>query len=175
MLKERGDESPLFYCEKIMVSKERVIALIEERIQDLQSDLYLVELTVSAKNVIRVEIDKLDGSVSVDQCVSISRNIEHNLDREEEDFELHVSSAGLDKPFRHINQYKKNIGRTVQVKLNESGKIEGRLDGVTEKEIKLIRSEKRRIEGRKKKEVVDEEFHFSFDEIKETKIVVSFK
>ena len=65
MLIERGDESPLFYCPKIMVSKERVIALIEERIEDLQSDLYMVELTISAKNVIRVEIDKLDGSVSV--------------------------------------------------------------------------------------------------------------
>jgi ribosome maturation factor RimP len=63
----------------------------------------------------------------------------------------------------------------VQVKIHESGKIEGRLDEVTEKGIKLIRSEKRRIEGRKKKEVVDEEFHFNFDEIKETKIVVSFK
>ena len=154
MFKERGDESPLFYCTKIMVSRERVAALIEERIEDLQRDLYVVELTISAKNVIRVEIDKIDGSVSVEECVSISRNIEHNLDREQEDFELHVSSAGLDKPFRHINQYKKNIGRTVQVKLIESGKIEGRLEEVNEKEIKLIRSEKRRIEGRKKKEAV---------------------
>ena len=96
-----------------MISKKNVIALIEERISDLKKDLYVVELSISAKNVIRVEIDKLEGYVSVEECVSISRNIEHNLDRETEDFELHVSSAGLDKPFRHINQYKKNIGRMV--------------------------------------------------------------
>ena len=87
-----------------MISKENVIALIDERIKDLEKDLYVVELTISAKNVIRVELDKVEGNVNVDECVYVSRNIEHNLDREEEDFELHVSSAGLDKPFRHINQ-----------------------------------------------------------------------
>lgn len=158
-----------------MISKENITALINERIRDLEKDLYVVELSISAKNVIRVEIDKVDGNVTVDECVSISRNIEHNLDREKEDFELHVSSAGLDKPFRHINQYKKNIGRMIQVKSIESGKLEGRLSNVDDKGITLIRSEKKRIEGRKKKEVVEEEFQFDFDQIKETKIVVSFK
>jgi ribosome maturation factor RimP len=158
-----------------MISKENVIALIDERIKDLEKDLYVVELTISAKNVIRVELDKLEGNVNVDECVSVSRNIEHNLDREAEDFELHVSSAGLDKPFRHINQYKKNIGRMVQVKPLEAGKLEGRLSQVDEKGIIVICSEKKRIEGRKKKEVVEEEFQFDFDKIKETKIVVSFK
>jgi ribosome maturation factor RimP len=158
-----------------MISKENVIALIDERIKDLEKDLYVVELTISAKNVIRVELDKVEGNVNVDECVSVSRNIEHNLDREEEDFELHVSSAGLDKPFRHINQYKKNIGRMVQVKPLEKGKFEGRLSLVDEKGITIICSEKKRIEGRKKKEVVEEEFRFNFDKIKETKIVVSFK
>lgn len=158
-----------------MISKKNVIALIEERISDLKKDLYVVELSISAKNVIRVEIDKLEGYVSVEECVSISRNIEHNLDRETEDFELHVSSAGLDKPFRHINQYKKNIGRMVQVKLIESSKIEGRLVDVDEKGIKVLHSEKKRLEKKKKKEVVEEEFQFDYAQIKETKIVVSFK
>jgi len=158
-----------------MISKDNIIHLIDERIQELGNNLYVVELSISAKNVIRVEIDKYEGNVSVDECVSISRNIEHNLDRDNEDFELHVSSAGLDKPFRHINQYKKNIGRMIQVKSIEEGKMEGRLSTVDDKGIKLIRSEKKRIEGRKKKEVVEEEFQFDFDQIKETKIVVSFK
>jgi len=158
-----------------MISKENIIALIEERIKDLEKDLYVVELTISANNVIRVEVDKLEENVSVDECVSISRNIEHNLDREEEDFELHVSSAGLDKPFRHINQYKKNIGRMVKVKPLDSGKIEGLLSIVDEKGIVIIHSEKKRIEGKKKKEIVEEEFRFDFDKIKETKIVISFK
>ncbi|MDC1244063.1 ribosome assembly cofactor RimP [Crocinitomicaceae bacterium] len=158
-----------------MISKENIIALIDERIKDLEKDLYVVELTISANNVIRVEVDKLEENVSVDECVSISRNIEHNLDREEEDFELHVSSAGLDKPFRHINQYKKNIGRMVKVKPLDSSKIEGLLSIVDEKGIVIIHSEKKRIEGKKKKEIVEEEFRFDFDKIKETKIVISFK
>ena len=63
----------------------------------------------------------------------------------------------------------------IQVKSIEEGKMEGRLSTVDDKGIKLIRSEKKRIEGRKKKEVVEEEFQFDFDQIKETKIVVSFK
>jgi len=158
-----------------MISKENIIALIDERIKDLEKDLYVVELTISANNVIRVEVDKLEENVSVDECVSISRNIEHNLDREEEDFELHVSSAGLDKPFRHINQYKKNIGRMVKVKPLDSSKIEGLLSTVDEKGIVIIHSEKKRVEGKKKKEIVEEEFRFDFDKIKETKIVISFK
>ena len=158
-----------------MISKENIIALIDERIKDLEKDLYVVELTISANNVIRVEVDKLEENVSVDECVSISRNIEHNLDREEEDFELHVSSAGLDKPFRHINQYKKNIGRMVKVKPLDSSKIEGLLSIVDEKGIVIIHSEKKRVEGKKKKEIVEEEFRFDFDKIKETKIVISFK
>lgn len=158
-----------------MISKENIIALIDERIKDLEKDLYVVELTISANNVIRVEVDKLAENVTVDECVSISRNIEHNLDREKEDFELHVSSAGLDKPFRHINQYKKNIGRMVKVKPLDSSKIEGLLSIVDEKGIVIIHSEKKRIEGKKKKEIVEEEFRFDFDKIKETKIVISFK
>lgn len=158
-----------------MISKEKVISLIDERINDLQKNIYVVELSISAKNLIRVEIDKIDGSVSMEECVSISRNIEHNLDRDTEDFELIVSSAGLDKPLRHINQYKKYIGRTVQVKPISSPKIEARLTEVTEEGITLVHSEKKRLEGKKKKEIVEEEYIFNFNEIKETKIVVSFK
>ena len=76
---------------------------------------------------------------------------------------------------KSVNQYKKNIGRMVQVKPLEKGKLEGRLSVVDEKGITIVCSEKKRIEGRKKKEVVEEEFRFDFDKIKETKIVVSFK
>jgi len=173
--RKRGRKSPLLLNEKEMISKDKVKGLIDERINDLQKNLYVVELTISAKNVIRVELDKIDGSVSVEECVSVSRNIEHNLDRDFEDFELIVSSAGLDKPLRHINQYKKHIGRTVRVKPLSSPKIEALLTQVSEEGITLIRSEKKRIEGKKKKEIVEEEFVFDFNEIKETKIVVSFK
>ena len=158
-----------------MISKERITALIDERIQELQKDLYVVEMTVSASNVIRVELDRVEGFVAVEDCMSVSRNIEHNLDREAEDFELHVSSAGLDKPFRHENQYRKNIGKRVKVKLQDSTKQEGEFIAYNTNELKLRDKVKKKIEGKKKKEWVELIYTFEMKDIKETKIVISFK
>jgi ribosome maturation factor RimP len=158
-----------------MISKERITDLIDERIQELQKDLYVVEMTVSASNVIRVELDRVEGFVAVEDCMSVSRNIEHNLDREAEDFELHVSSAGLDKPFRHENQYRKNIGKRVKVKLQDSTKQEGELIAYNTNELKLRDKVKKKIEGKKKKEWVELIYTFEMKDIKETKIVISFK
>ena len=107
--------------------------------------------------------------------MSVSRNIEHNLDREEADFELHVSSAGLDKPFRHDNQYLKNIGKRVKVKLIDASKFEGELISFDPEEIQLMDRMKKKVEGRKKKEWVEEIYKIKMKEIKETKIVISFK
>jgi ribosome maturation factor RimP len=132
-------------------------------------------MTVSASNVIRVELDRVEGFVAVEDCMSVSRNIEHNLDREAEDFELHVSSAGLDKPFRHENQYRKNIGKRVKVKLQDSTKQEGELIAYNTNELKLRDKVKKKIEGKKKKEWVELIYTFEMKDIKETKIVISFK
>ncbi len=158
-----------------MISKEKVKELIDERISELGSALYVVELSISSNNVIKVEMDKVDGSVSVEECVSISRNIEHNLNRDIEDFELMVSSAGLDKPLRHLNQYKKYLGKKIKVKPLSSSEIEGTLFEVRDDGIKLVRTQKKKVEGKKKKVMVEEEFVFNFNEIKETKVIVSFK
>ena len=172
---KRGRKSPLFLTKIEMISKERITALIDERIQELQKDLYVVEMTVSASNVIRVELDCVEGYVAVEDCMSVSRNIEHNLDREAEDFELHVSSAGLDKPFRHENQYRKNIGKRVKVKLHDSTKHEGELIAYDTNELKLSDKVKKKIEGKKKKEWVELIHTLEMKDVKETKIVISFK
>lgn len=158
-----------------MISKKRVLELVNERIEELDNGLFVVELNISAANVIRVEIDKYEGGVSVDDCVRVSRNVEHNLDREEQDFELHVSSAGLDKGLRVLPQYKKNVGREVKVKLNEGGSLEGELLNVTDEKITVRTSRKERIEGRKKKETIIEDHELTMEQIKETKIIISFK
>ena len=92
-----------------MISKQKVIALAQERIDELGNGNYLVEVKISSKNAISVKMDNLHSGVSIKDCVSVSRNIEHNLDRESEDFELQVSSPGLDHPFKVIEQYQKNI------------------------------------------------------------------
>lgn len=158
-----------------MISKKTVTELAEERIKDRDERLFIVELTISASNVIRLELDKTEGNVSIEDCMSVSRNIEHNLDREDADFELHVSSAGLDKPLRVHAQYVKNIGRDLDVKLKSKEKITGTLIAVDEVGVTLKREEKQAIEGKKKKELVVIENKIAFSDINEAKIVISFK
>ncbi len=158
-----------------MISKKTVTELAEERIKDRDERLFIVELTISASNVIRLELDKTEGNVSIEDCMSVSRNIEHNLDREDADFELHVSSAGLDKPLRVHAQYVKNIGRDLDVKLKSKEKATGTLIAVDEVGVTLRREEKQAIEGKKKKELVVIENKIAFSDINEAKIVISFK
>lgn len=158
-----------------MISKKTVLKLIDERIEELANGLFVVDLTISATNVIHVEIDKHEGNVSVSDCMSVSRNVEHNLDREEEDFELHVSSAGLDKPFRVPAQFAKNIGREVKVVLLDGTKKIGELKAASTKELVLETTRNEKPEGKKKKELIVEQLVLPMDQIKETKIVISFK
>jgi ribosome maturation factor RimP len=158
-----------------MIDKKQITELAQERIDELDRDLFIVDLSVSPTNVIQVEIDSKVGNVSIDDCIRVSRNIEHNLDREEEDFELHVSSAGLDKPFRVVEQYIKNVGQNVKVKLNDGTKLEGELKTADNSSFVVETSRKERIEGRKKKETIIENHTIGYDQVKETKIIISFK
>ena len=135
-----------------MISKSKVTELIDERIAELDNGLFVVSLSISSRNSILVELDKHEGGVSVKDCISVSRNIEHNLDREEEDFELSVTSAGLDKGLRVFPQYKKNIGREVDVKLVDGGEINGKMIDATPEQIVVQTTRKEKIEGKKKKE-----------------------
>jgi ribosome maturation factor RimP len=158
-----------------MISKKKVLELADERMNELNSGLFVVDISISASNVIHLELDKSDGNVSINDCMSVSRNIEHNLDRESEDFELHVSSAGLDKPFRVLAQYIKNIGREVKLVTNDGKKHEGLLTAATAEEVTLEKSRMEKIDGKKKKELIVEQLVFPMTQIKETKIVISFK
>lgn len=167
-----GTKVPSFYT---MIDKKKVIALIEERMNELDRGLFIVDVSISATNVIHVEIDKEVGGVSIEECMSVSRNVEHNLDRESEDFELTVSSAGLDKPFRVLAQYLKNIGRTVKVVLHDGVKKEGVLKHATAEDITLETTRVEKVEGKKKKEKIVEQETLPLSTIKSTKIVISFK
>tara|TARA_Y100000385_G_scaffold290941_1_gene366229 strand:+ start:417 stop:893 length:477 start_codon:yes stop_codon:yes gene_type:complete len=157
-----------------MIKSKEIEKLILERIQEVDTTLYIVTLNISTSNQINVEIDKEIGNVSISECMSISRNIEHNLDREVVDFSINVSSAGLDKPLRHINQYKKNEGKKIKVKTIDNKEYEGVLIGCNSSEITLQTSKKVRLDKKKKKTLVTEDFNFPFDQIKETKIIISF-
>jgi ribosome maturation factor RimP len=155
-----------------MIAEKHIRELAEERLATF--DGFIVELSVGTGNAIKLLIDA-DHSISISECMSVSRNIEHNLDREEEDFSLEVSSAGLDQPFKHIRQYQKNIGRSVKVLDNEDLTHEGELVKVDENEFMIRSRKKERIEGRKAKQWVETEQVFNYNEVKQTKVVISFK
>ena len=158
-----------------MIDKVQIEKLAEERIEELDKGLYLVDITIGGGNRILVELDVESGFVSIEDCMSVSRNIEHNLDREIEDFSLEVSSAGIDRPFRVFQQYLKNIGNEVKIIPIAHGKsTTGILKSVDDKGVIVETKEKKRIDGKKKKVWVTENIPFSYNEIKETKLVISF-
>ena len=156
-----------------MISKKKVLELIDQRFKELDNGLFLVYISISRSNSIKVEIDKHEGGVSVSDCMAVSRNVEHNLDREEQDFELHVSSAGIDRPLRVLPQYVKNIARSVELLLKNGEKLEGVLKEASEKELTIETTEVVKVE--KKKQTIVELKIFQMDEISETKIVITFK
>jgi ribosome maturation factor RimP len=126
---------------------------------------FIVDVRVGESNAISILLDD-DAATSISQCMALSRHLEDELDREAEDFALDVSSPGLDQPIQILRQYIKNIGRGVQLKIRNAGKVEGELVGATEKQ---------RIEGRKTKEWVEEETTFALTDLDWTKVQISFK
>jgi len=154
-----------------MIQKETVKSLVEEMLDD---KMFVVEITVNERNVINVFVDSYDG-LTIDQCIAISRHVEHSFDREEEDFELQVSSPGLTESFRVIEQYRKYTGRSVEVKTVSEEKLAGILVTVENDKIILETSSREKVEGNKKKQLVVKQHHLKYDEIKSAKAVISFK
>jgi len=107
-----------------MIDKNQIVVLVEEAIAD--SDLFLVEVKVKPSNVIEVYVDA-DSAVNIDQCAAISRYVESKMDRDVEDFELSVFSWGLSGALKLDRQLKKYLGKDVEVKTKELGKVQGKL------------------------------------------------
>jgi ribosome maturation factor RimP len=155
-----------------MIDKEITRKLVEEKLA--ASANYLVDVQVSSDNLIVVEIDN-DKSVSIDDCIDLSRYIEANLNREIEDYELEVSSAGLTAPFKILRQYTKNVGNEVELLLQCGVKQIGILKAADEKGIALVVEKQVKPEGAKRKAKVLEEQNYTFDQIKHVKRVLRFK
>ena len=166
----RGPLGSLFCYIYLMIEKSKIISLVEERLED---DMFIVDVSVNERNVIKVFIYSMSG-LSIENCVSVSRNVEHKLDREEEDFELQVSSPGLSEGFKVLQQYKKYLGKNVEVDTGTQ-KLEGLLKEANEEEFVVETSTREKVEGHKKKQVVVKQHKFKYDEIKSTKAVISFK
>jgi ribosome maturation factor RimP len=154
-----------------MIDREIVKSLVEEMLDD---KMFVVEITVNERNVINVFVDSFEG-LTIDQCIAISRHVEHSFDREEEDFELQVSSPGLTESFKVTQQYIKYIGKPVQVKNLEGEKFEGVILKADSDKIILETSSLEKQEGKKKKQLVVQQHLLKYDEIKSAKAVISFK
>ena len=136
-------------------------------------NLFLVDLKISKDNVIELFIDALNG-VNIKTCIEVSREIEECLNREEEDFELMVSSAGIGYPFKVEGQFQKNLNKTVELKFKDNTKQTGILKAFDSQTVTIGYEEKKLIEGTKKKQLVQTEKTISREEIKEIKDVVVF-
>jgi ribosome maturation factor RimP len=155
-----------------MITVDRVTKLVEEKMEG--TDLFIVELSVKPGNKIEILVDR-DSGLALEDCLSVSRHVEGNLDRELEDYSLDVSSPGVGKPLKLKRQYVKNVGRTVNVKRTDGTIIEGVLVSSDEEKIVVHTRTKEEVEGKKGKKWVERDEEIAFDTISETKIVISFK
>ena len=155
-----------------MTEKSTIKQLVEEWLEG--KDYFLVDIEINQDNKIVVEIDHADG-VWIEDCVELSRYIEDRLDRDVEDFELEVGSAGLGQPFKVPQQYINFIGKEVEVLPADGKKVKGVLKHVEGRNFTVEVKEKVKVEGKKRPEVQDVEHHYNMDDVKYTKYLISFK
>jgi len=167
---KEGTKSPLFLYLKMFRTKVKTLLdnCLEER-----PDLFLIDFDVLGDNAIKVVIDG-DNGVLVGDCMLVSRAIEHNLDREEEDFSLEVTSAGAAAPMSHKRQYKKNIGRTVDVKATNNLKFEALLADANDEGITLVWKTREPKPVGKGKVTVQKEAKLAYNDIIEAKVKIKF-
>ena len=150
-----------------MIDKDLIRQTIEEKLAS--TDCFLVSLSISGDNQIMVEIDS-ETSVDLDFCVELTRYIEQHFDRDAEDYSLEIGSYSITKPFVDRRQYRKNIGRKVEVLTEESRKIRGTLVAVDNDGFTLEIEEKELVEGKKRKKLVNKEITLLYNSVKQTKL-----
>lgn len=155
-----------------MIDKNVVTRIVDEWLEG--KDYFLVDVTVSPDDKIVVEIDHAEG-VWIDDCVELSRYIESKLNREEEDYELEVGSAGIGQPFKVLKQYMIHLGKNVEVLDNNGKKWTGVLSDVNDENFTVTVEVKIKPEGAKRPKLVEQNVTFTYDEIKYTKYLISFR
>jgi ribosome maturation factor RimP len=154
-----------------MTFKETVTGLLDKALEERPS-LFLIDLSITDANKITVVIDG-DNGVTLQDCIDVSRAIEHNLDREENDFSLEVTSAGATSPLKLVRQYRKNIGRTLKVQ-TESATIEAPLTEVYDDRIVLEWEAREPKKVGKGKETVKKREEIPFTDIKQAMVIITF-
>jgi len=155
-----------------MIDKKRITTLVNQWLEG--KEYFLTDVSVSADNRIVVEIDHKDG-VWIEDCVALSRYVESGLDRDTEDFELEVGSAGLGQPFKVRRQYDIHVGDPVEVIARDGKKYVGALTAVDDEGFNVEMQQKVKEEGMKRPKMMDVSVRFAFDEVKETRYFIDFK
>lgn len=154
-----------------MIDKNVVKKLVEEWPQD--KEYFLVSIEISPDDRIVVEIDHADG-VWIEDCVALSKYIEDHLNRDEEDYELEVGSAGLGQPFKVPQQYINFIGKEVEVLDADGKKVKGILKAVEGNDFTVGVEEKVKVEGKKRPVKQEVDHVYQMDKVKYTKYIISF-
>ena len=154
-----------------MITEELIRQFTNEQLEG--SNKFLISVKVRNGNHITVVIDG-DEPLRIEDCIAVSRHIESKFDREVEDFELRVFSAGIDQPYVQLRQYIKNIGREVEVSLIDGAIIKGILLSANEQQIQIeekVTKKKKQANGA----IAEEALAIPFSNIKQTKEIISFK
>ncbi len=160
---------PSFYT--TMAFREKVLELLEDELKEKPS-LFLVDLTINDAFKVIVTLDG-DSGVNLQDCIDISRAVDNNLDREEQDYALEVASAGVSTPLKMVRQYRKNIGRTLKVK-TATETIEAKLENVTDENITLTWTAREPKKIGKGKETVEHKREIPYSDIKEAIVTIIF-
>lgn len=157
---------------KNMTFKSKVQEVLDAALAE-REHLFLIDLSINDANKISVILDG-DFGVNLQDCIDVSRAVENNLDREEQDFSLEVASAGVSSPLKLVRQFKKNIGRTIKVKAISSEEIEAKLSMADDEKITLEWQAREPKKIGKGKETVDKKLEIPYENIKEAIVIISF-
>ncbi len=152
-----------------MIDKTALKQVINEALEG--SKLYLVTLQVSKDNVIDIALDS-DEDITIDDCVAVNDAVHAAFDRNEEDYELTVGSYGITSPLLLPRQYRKNVGYEVEVLTADGRKLKGVLADADDEGFTLSMTVKRKLEGKKRPELVEEQERFNYSDIKYTKNII---
>lgn len=167
---QRGTKVP-FLIDIKMIDKQQIKNWVTEFLEG--SDRFVVDVVVKSDDVIMVFLDA-DSQLTIEHCAQVSRMLESKLDREQYDFELRVSSAGVDHPLTLKRQYRKNINRSVKLTLTDGTETTGVIKAVDEQGITIAPTITKKRNKIKQTEQAPEQ-NFAFENIKEAKIQISFQ
>ena len=140
-----------------------------------ENGLFLVDIEISKDNDITIAVESRENDVKIENCIDIDRIVSGVFDRDVEDYSLTVTSAGLDQPFKVLDQYIKFTGSEVEVVIKGGGKVKGILSKADEAGFEITTSKMVKVEGSKKKVQQDTVTPYTYDGIKSCKPVINFK